>query len=94
MIAALKPRVEEIKVVKKPEGKKTSEEKWRTKRGFRNANLVLSYGKTAAIVLASRGFGPETASRVIAKLRVDEQYFYRDILKAEREHARTKRFWG
>jgi len=57
-----------------------------------SANLFLSYGKDAAIAFAARGIGPEVAKRVLRDSR-DEEELYRNILKAEREYARTRQFW-
>ena len=94
LIAALKPwEDEDVVVVTKSESAKTAEERARTKRVYRNANLVLSHGKKGVIALASRGLGPEAASRVIRKSRVDEEGFYRDILRHERHYTLTRRFW-
>jgi ATP-dependent Lhr-like helicase len=93
-IAALKPwEREDMELARHPEKLKTEEERLRVRRVYRNGNIVLSHGKKAVIALASRGLGPESASRVIAKLKEDEDGFYRDILKAEREYVRTRRFW-
>ena len=90
MIAALKPwEDEEIKIVQK----RRETEKKRAKRVYKNANLVLSHGRIAVIALAARGVGPDTASRIIRKLRVSEDEFYADIFEAERNYVRTKRFW-
>ncbi|RLG57169.1 MAG: helicase [Candidatus Hydrothermarchaeota archaeon] len=57
-----------------------------------SANLFLSYGKLSVIALAGRGIGPEVAKRVLGNSR-DEEELYRNILKAEREYARTRQFW-
>jgi ATP-dependent Lhr-like helicase len=64
-----------------------------TQRAHRRANLVQSHGKQAVIALAARGVGPQNAARIIAKLRENEDDFYRDILEREREYARTRSFW-
>lgn len=93
-IAALKPwEKDEMELARHPEKLKLEDDKLKVKRVYRNGNIVLSHGKKAVIALASRGLGPETASRVIAKLKEDEDDFYRDILRAERDYVRTRRFW-
>ncbi len=59
----------------------------------RTADLVLSYGKKAVICLAGRGVGPQTAARILSRMHRDERDFYKDIIEAERQFIRTKKWW-
>ena len=76
-----------------PESHDRLEQERRTERAHRAASLVQTHGKRAVIALAARGVGPHNAARIINKLREDEDEFYRDVLRQEREYARTQSFW-
>jgi ATP-dependent Lhr-like helicase len=71
----------------------TEEEEELIIRAKRTADLMLAYGKDAALALSGRGLGPQTASRVLARMQSSEEDFLKDILEAERTYARTRRFW-
>jgi ATP-dependent Lhr-like helicase len=71
----------------------TEEEKKRFERVRKTADLFLVYGPKAAVALAAKGVGPQTASRILAKFHRTEEDFLRDILEAERQYIRTKRYW-
>ena len=91
-IAALNPWDDEtVAAVRATE--KDDEQERRTKRAHRAASLVQTHGKRAVIAMAARGVGPHNAARIINKLREDEEEFYRDVLRQEREYARTQSFW-
>ncbi|EHQ34568.1 DEAD/DEAH box helicase [Methanoplanus limicola] len=91
LIAALKPyEDDQIAIAKKKN--KSKEERAVEIKMIRNANIVLSSGKTAVTALAARGVGPDTASGIIATMAKGDD-FYREILKAERNYIRTHRFW-
>jgi ATP-dependent Lhr-like helicase len=57
------------------------------------ANLVLTHGRRAALVLAGRGIGHETAGRILRKIYDSEEELLKEILEAEIHYAKTKRFW-
>jgi ATP-dependent Lhr-like helicase len=74
-------------------GEHNEQEKKDALRVSRNANIVNEYGGRAAMVLAGRGIGADTASRILRSMHVDEDDFLRDIMNAEILYAKTKRFW-
>jgi len=81
-------------IQKKMKSKKlTPEESKEWMTGWRSAGLIQNYGRRAGIVLAGRGIGPTTASRVLRKHTPKEDDLYLNILKAEREFERTRMFW-
>ena len=58
-----------------------------------NASLVQNYGKRAVIALCARGVGPVKAAAILKRPYRQELDFLREVLKAEIEYARTRRFW-
>ncbi len=59
-----------------------------------SAELVSHYGKTAAIVMAGRGIGPEFARRILTKWKGDRSELIKEVLNYEINYARTKKFWS
>ena len=80
---------------------RSKEEIRELKRLHKNASLVISYGKYALFALMGRGIGPDTAARILRRydrpeLEKSEELnikFFRDILKAELNYAKTRGFW-
>lgn len=81
-------------VKKKKKGTKlTSDEEHNWRQAWLSASLVQTKGKEAVVVLSGRGVGPATATRILRRLHRTEEDLYVDVLKAEREYARTRLFW-
>ncbi|MCX6651624.1 MAG: DEAD/DEAH box helicase [Methanomassiliicoccales archaeon] len=80
-----------VKLVKKKDLKEDEEKELR--RLYKNASLVQNNGRRALLAMAARGVGTDTAARILASFAPDEDEFLRDILNAEINYARTKRFW-
>jgi len=85
LISAVRKRLSRRKM--SPEEGKLLETAWLS------ANLVQTYGKKALLVMAGRGVGPTTASRLLQRFHKTEDDLYLDILRAERNYIRTRMFW-
>lgn len=62
-------------------------------RSRRSADLVLSYGKRAVIAQCVYGIGPQTASRILARMHEEDKAFYKDLLEAKLKFITTRPFW-
>jgi len=91
MIAAIRPY--ERGVVDRTKGKGEHITDVERRRLLKVASLVAANGRKAVMALAARGVGPDTASRILRGMHETEDEFLRDILAAEVNYARTKRFW-
>jgi ATP-dependent Lhr-like helicase len=92
MIAVLKEyERENVRLIKQDH--LTQHEKKDLQRMSKNANLVMEEGNRAVFTLAGRGIGPDSASRLLRGIFVDEDDFLRGIMAAEVQYAKTKRFW-
>jgi len=75
-----------------PEKTQARREK-RLNRLYANASLISEYRKRGVMPLLGRGIGPARAARILPIPFTLEQDFLREILRAEVEYARTRRFW-
>jgi ATP-dependent Lhr-like helicase len=72
----------------------------KTKRAIENADektqaasLVEAYGKRAVIALSIYGVGTKTATRILKRIRKDDDLLFADLLEAQRQFIRTKKYW-
>jgi ATP-dependent helicase Lhr and Lhr-like helicase len=79
---------------KEARGQLSDEERGELAKARRGADLVLSYGKKAVVAQTVYGIGPQTASRILAEMREDEEAFYRDLLEAKIRFVTTRQFWS
>ncbi|HIP66355.1 MAG TPA: DEAD/DEAH box helicase [Pyrodictium sp.] len=56
-------------------------------------NLVLTYGKKAVEALLVPGVGPTIAQRVLAKLALGEEAFYKALAECEKRFVQTRKYW-
>ncbi|MGB1585582.1 MAG: DEAD/DEAH box helicase [Thermoplasmatota archaeon] len=94
-IAALRPWQEEHLPVLRRKDALNPEERALAKGFVQNGALVASFGRIAVHALAARGVGPTVAARIVQKCGdLEVQDFWRELLQAELDFARTSAFWA
>ena len=96
MIAVVSPSDESLKQILAKQlkgGELSKPEKKEHQQAALTAQLVALYGKTALMVLAGRGIGPKTASRILKPGHTERLEILRAIAKGEMEYERTRPYW-
>ena len=92
MVAMIRPYQKEFQDLMEKRELKPEELKkmrWMVK----SAEIIMYHGHRGAMVLAGRGIGPDTANRILSRYHRDEWELLQDILAAEINYAKTRRFW-
>ncbi|MCJ7817986.1 MAG: hypothetical protein MUP60_03975, partial [Candidatus Thorarchaeota archaeon] len=71
----------------------TKEEEKKYRAAALTAELVSRYGKTALLVLAGRGIGATTASRILSPELKERLQILRVIAKGELQYEQTRSYW-
>ncbi|ADB57209.1 DEAD/DEAH box helicase [Archaeoglobus profundus] len=61
---------------------------------YKNANLVMNYGKRAIYALNTFGVGVNTAVKILSKFFKNEEDFLKELIEAEKRFVRTRVFWS
>ena len=82
-------------IQKKFQGKKlTPDEKKNFDKAWKVSSLLSSFGKTALIVMAAYGVGPDTGARILKnRVEDDDDYLIKQIIIAEKTYTLTRGFW-
>lgn len=62
-------------------------------RARQTADLVAVYGRKAVVAQAVYGIGPQTASKILARMHDDETAFYADLFDAKLRYITTRPYW-
>lgn len=94
-VACLRPWNEDkVPLLRRDAKRLTSQDKLERERMVRNGGLVASFGGAACKALVARGIGPDTAARILQKVTDPaDPRFWREVLLAELNFARTNAFW-
>ncbi len=58
-----------------------------------SADMVLSYGRRAIVAQCVYGVGPQTASRILARMHDEEEDLYRDLMEAKLTFITNRPYW-
>ncbi len=73
---------------------KNFDEKKNFQKAWKVSSLLTTFGKTAQIVMAAYGVGPDTAARILKnRLEDDDDYLIKQIIIAEKTYTLTRGFW-
>ncbi|HET6398047.1 MAG TPA: helicase-related protein, partial [Candidatus Thermoplasmatota archaeon] len=94
-VACLRPWNEDkVPLLRRDVAGLDEEQRQERERMVRNGQIVASFGQVACLALVARGVGPDTAARILQKVRDPANpNFWREILQAELTFARTSAFW-